>query len=168
MNSNLQFDFLADKEKNTITVRLEFAAGRQLVWDCYTKSELLDQWFAPNPWKARTKTMNFSEGGFWLYAMCGPEGEEHWGRMDYLKIRPAANFTALDGFCDAGGNLNPQLPRASWTSSFSDLSGNTLVETVVTYNSLADLETVLQMGMKEGLTIAMEGLDALLISLNQQ
>jgi uncharacterized protein YndB with AHSA1/START domain len=168
MNSNLQFDFLADKEKNTITVRREFAAGRQLVWDCYTKSELLDQWFAPNPWKARTKTMNFSEGGFWLYAMCGPEGEEHWGRMDYLKIRPAANFTALDGFCDAEGNLNPQLPRASWTSSFSDLSGNTLVETVVTYNSLADLETVLQMGMKEGLTIAMEGLDALLISLNQQ
>lgn len=57
MKHNLQFDFVADKVKNTLTVRREFRAGRQLVWDCHTKSELLDQWFAlnrsqlkPNPW----------------------------------------------------------------------------------------------------------------------
>ncbi len=161
-NHHLQFDFLVDKGNNSLTVRREFAAERRLVWDCYTKSELLEQWFAPSPWKARTKTMNFCEGGFWLYAMCGPAGEEHWGRMDYLSIQPTVSFAALDGFCDADGNLNPALPQASWESAFSDLSGNTLVETVVVYNSLEDLETVLQMGMKEGLTIAMEGLDELL------
>lgn len=33
MANNLQFDFIVDKEKNTITVKREFAAGRQLVWD---------------------------------------------------------------------------------------------------------------------------------------
>lgn len=167
MNANLQFDFLVDKENNALIVRREFAAGRQLVWDCYTKSELLDQWFAPKPWKARTKSMNFTEGGYWLYAMCGPEGEEHWGRMDYLNIQPTIAFTAMDGFCDEEGNLNTSLPRAEFRSAFSDVSGNTLVETVVTYPSLSDLETVLQMGMKEGLTIAMEGLDELLASLSK-
>jgi uncharacterized protein YndB with AHSA1/START domain len=165
LNSNLQFDFLADKENNTLTIRREFAAERQLVWDCYTKSELLDRWFAPAPWKTRTKFMNFNEGGHWHYSMCGPEGEEHFARMDYLKIQPKTGFRALDGFCDADGNLNTELPRAAWHSTFSDFSGNTLVETVVTYNSLNDLEAILQMGMKEGLTMAMESLDELLVSL---
>ncbi|PTT32162.1 ATPase, partial [Chryseobacterium sp. HMWF028] len=42
MKNHLQFDFLADKEKNTLTIRREFMANRQMVWDCYTKSELLD------------------------------------------------------------------------------------------------------------------------------
>lgn len=38
MKHNLQFDFIADKQKNTLTIRREFLADRQLVWDCYTKS----------------------------------------------------------------------------------------------------------------------------------
>lgn len=49
MKSHLLFDFLVDREKNSLTVKCEFAAYRQLVWDAYTKSELLNQWFAPKP-----------------------------------------------------------------------------------------------------------------------
>jgi uncharacterized protein YndB with AHSA1/START domain len=167
MNSNLQFDFLVDKENNTLSIKREFAAKRSLVWAAYTQSELLDQWFAPKPWKARTKTMNFREGGYWLYAMCSPEGDEHWGRMDYQKINPITNFIALDGFCDAEGKLNEALPRANWDANFEDLAEHTIVNTVVTYNSLSDLETVIQMGMKEGLTMTMEGLDELLLTLTK-
>lgn len=167
MNSNLQFDFLVDKENNSLTVRREFAAERKLVWAAYTQSELLDQWFAPKPWKAKTKTMNFKEGGFWLYAMCGPEGEEHWGKMDFLKINPIDSYSAMDGFCDAEGAINAELPQATWDARFEDLSNNTLVHNVVTYKSLADLEIVIQMGMKEGLTLAMEGLDALLLHMKK-
>lgn len=167
MKGTLQFDFLVDKENNTLTVRREFAADRQLVWDCHTKRELLEQWFAPKPWVARTKSMDFSEGGHWLYAMQGPEGEEHWGRMDYIAIQPISSFKAWDGFCDAEGILNPDLPRAQWRSTFDALSENTLVQTVVSYNSLADLETVLQMGMKEGLTACLDQLEALLNDLKK-
>jgi uncharacterized protein YndB with AHSA1/START domain len=168
MKPNLQFDFVADKSNNTLTIVREFAAERPLVWDCYTKSELLDRWFAPKPWQTRTKNMNFTEGGTWLYAMCGPEGEEHWGRMDYQTIQAIDGYTALDGFCDAEGNLNPHLPRATWNASFEDKGENALVTTVVTYNSLADLETIINMGMKEGLTMAMEGLDELLVTLKSK
>ena len=78
MSTNLAFDFSVNKETNTITVKREFAAELSLVWDAYTKSEILDQWWAPKPWKARTKTMEFREGGYWHYAMVGPAGEEHW------------------------------------------------------------------------------------------
>lgn len=167
MTSNLQFYFLINKENNTITIKREFAANRQLVWDCHTKSELLDQWFAPKPWKTTTKTMDFNEGGYWLYAMLGPEGEEHYGRMDYQKIQPIAHYTAFDGFCDAEGVLNPQLPRAVWNTSFKDLADNTLVQTIVTYASLTDLEVVIKMGMKEGLSMCLDQLDVFLNSQKQ-
>ncbi|WP_276134342.1 SRPBCC family protein [Polluticoccus soli] len=162
MKTTLQFDFIVDKEKNTITVKREFAAGRQLVWDAYTKSELLDQWWAPHPFTTKTKSMDFREGGYWLYCMIDPEGKQYWGRMDYTKVNARESYKALDAFCDENGEVNPTLPRAPWDARFKDLGENTLVETIVTYNSLADLETVINMGMKEGLTSALENLDALL------
>ncbi|KJS03996.1 MAG: ATPase [Flavobacteriales bacterium BRH_c54] len=165
MKSNLQFDFLVDKENNTLTIKREFAANRQLIWDCYTKSELLEQWFAPKPFTTKTKSMDFREGGHWLYAMIDPEGNEYWGRMDYIKIRPIDSYTGLDGFCNADGTLNLDLPRAPWDVTFTDKDKNTVVEIIITYNSLTDLETVIQMGMKEGFTISLENLDELLLTL---
>lgn len=167
MKNNLQFDFLVDKEKNTMTVKKEFAANRQLVWDCYTKSELLDQWFAPDPFTTRTKSMDFSEGGHWLYAMIDPEGKEYWARMDYLTIKPIERYTGLDGFCDDKGELNTDLPRSNWDVTFHDLGDHALVNTVVSYQSLEDLEAILEMGMKEGLTATLERLDALLLKLKK-
>ena len=166
MNVHLPFDFLVNKENNTLTVRREFAATRQLVWDCYTKSELLERWFAPKPFVAKTKSMDFSEGGHWVYAMVGPDGTEHWGRTDYQTIQAIDYYTALDVFCDADGNINTDLPTGTWTVTFSDLGENAMVETVVFYNSLADLETIVNMGMKEGLTACLDQLDELLSSKN--
>src|SRR5687767_2360707 len=151
MKNTLQFDFIVDKQKNTITVRREFAAKRQLVWDCHTKSELLDQWFAPKPLTTKTKTMDFREGGHWHYAMVDPDGQEYWGRMDYQTIRPIDHYTALDGFSDQSGALNTELPRSNWDVTFTDASQRTLVQTIVTYKSSDDLQKVIDMGMKEGL-----------------
>jgi uncharacterized protein YndB with AHSA1/START domain len=162
MTGKLQFDFIVDKKNNTMTVRREFAADRQLVWDAYTKKELLEQWFAPQPFTVKTKHMSFKEGGYWHYAMVDPTGPEHWGRMDYTKISPIDSYSGLDAFCNENGDLNPALPRATWDVSFKDKGETTVVETLVTYNSLDELETVINMGMKEGLTMTLDRLDALL------
>ena len=167
MKNTMQFDFIVDKEKNTLTVKREFAAKRQLVWDCHTKSELLNQWFAPKPFSTKTKSMDFRDGGHWHYAMVEPDGREYWGRTDYMKINPIDNYTALDAFSNEKGEVNPALPRAKWHVTFQDLADHTLVQTVVTYNSLADLETVINMGMKEGMTLTLEKLDELLLTLNK-
>jgi len=168
MKNTMQFDFLVDKEKNTMTVKREFAAGRQLVWDCHTKSELLNQWFAPKPFTTKTKTMDFREGGHWHYAMIGPDGQEYWARMDYLKIKPIESYSLLDAFCDESGVLNAALPRANWAVAFHEKGeDHCLVQTVVTYQSLADLEKVIEMGMKEGLTMTLENLDDLLARLKK-
>lgn len=167
MNSNLQFDFLTDKEKNTITVRREFLAGQQLVWDCYTKQELLDQWFAPKPLTTKTKSMDFSEGGHWHYAMIEPNGTEYWGFTSFLEIKPIDYYTSTDAFSNEKGEINTELPQAKWLVSFSSKGENAVVETIVTYNSLADLEAVIQMGMKDGLTATLEKLDELLLTLKK-
>ncbi len=162
MNSNLTMEFVVDKENHLLNVTREFAAPIARVWDAYTKSELLDQWWAPRPWKARTKTMNFEEGGHWLYAMVGPEGEEHWGRMDFISIQHHKKFVAQDVFCDADGNPNSELPSASFTTSFREAGDHTIVNIITKYPSDEQLEQVINMGMKEGLTMAMENLDELL------
>jgi uncharacterized protein YndB with AHSA1/START domain len=167
MKNTLTFDFVADKQKNTITVKREFAANRQLVWDCHTKSELLDRWFAPRPFTTKTKSMQFREGGHWIYAMVDPEGKEYWGRTEYVEIHPIDGYKALDAFADEKGEVNPDLPRAKWDVTFRDQGTNTLVHTVVTYESLEALETVINMGMKDGLTSTLERLDDLLESLTK-
>ncbi|MDM0044519.1 SRPBCC domain-containing protein [Variovorax dokdonensis] len=163
MKAELQFDFVVGDDKRTLVIKREFAAKRQLVWDCHTKSELLDQWFAPKPLTAKTKFMDFKEGGHWLYAMVEPNGTEYWGRTDFQTIHPIDNYTALDGFCDSNGTLNPELPRAEWDVTFSDLGAHTLVQTVARYASPQALEQVMQMGMKDGMTSTMERLDELLL-----
>lgn len=168
MKNNLQFDFIADKEKNTLTVRREFLADRSLVWDCHTKSELLDKWFAPTPLTTKTKSMDFREGGHWHYAMVEPNGTEYWGFTEYIKIKPIDYYTALDAFSNAEAEINKDLPRAKWLVTFTDKGENAVVETVVTYNSLSDLETVIQMGMEQGMTATLQKLDELLLTLTKK
>lgn len=163
---NLQFDFLANKENNTLTIRREFAAGRQLVWDCHTKAEFLNQWFAPKPFTTKTKSMDFSDGGHWHYAMIDPaNGNEYWGLTAYSNIRPIDSYQTIDAFSNEAGEINAELPRATWHVTFSDLGAHTVVETIVTYASLTDLETIIQMGMEEGMKSTLESLDDLLRTL---
>jgi uncharacterized protein YndB with AHSA1/START domain len=165
MKSNLLFDFIVNKETNELIMKREFAAGRQLVWDCYTKQELLEQWFAPKPMTTRTRSMEFREGGHWHYAMVDPDGKEYWGYTEYVSITPIEEYISLDAFSDETGTIDPELPRASWILTFKDARDHTFVETVVTYESLEDLETVIKMGMKDGMTSTLEKLDELLKTL---
>lgn len=165
MNKYLNYDFVVNKDNNNIKISREFAANISLVWDAYTKSDILDKWWAPKPWKARTKKMDFREGGSWLYAMVGPAGEEHWALAEYIEIEFQKKFTGLDGFTDADGNINKSMPQSKWEVIFTDKGDITLVEFMITYPNLAQLETTIQMGFKEGLSMAMEGLDELLTKL---
>ncbi len=167
MYHHLAFDFSVDKENNVIRIKREFDALRSFVWDAYTKPELLDQWWAPKPWKARTKTMDFREGGFWLYAMVGPEGQEHWSIANYSNIEAQKKFTGKDAFTDTEGTINKALPQSKWDISFSDKGLMTLVEFNIYYDDFSQLEATLEMGFKEGMATAMEGLDALLRSLKK-
>jgi Uncharacterized conserved protein len=164
MRNNLLMNFSVDKENKKIKVEREFAASLDKVWAAWTTSELLDQWWAPKPWKAKTKSMDFSEGGTWLYAMVGPDGTQHWARADYKDIKVPQSYSAYDAFCDENGTINTDFSRSLWNNTFKQQSDSTIVTIEISYKELADLEQILEMGFKEGFTAGLENLDALLAS----
>ncbi|MBK8501318.1 MAG: SRPBCC domain-containing protein [Saprospiraceae bacterium] len=163
MSNDLLMDFSVDKANKLITVKREFNAELSLVWDAFTIPEILDKWWAPKPWQSKTKFMNFIEGGQRLYAMVSPSGEEHWGLTTYKSIQHQNLYKGFDNFCDKDGNLTIELPQSKWVTKFHPIeNGKTLVKIKTTYNDLSQLESIIRMGFKEGLTKAMEELDVIL------
>jgi uncharacterized protein YndB with AHSA1/START domain len=148
-------------QKKVFVVR-EFAAPVLRVWQAWTDPELLDQWWAPEPWKAVTKSMDFRPGGFWLYYMKGPEGEQSYARADYKAILPQKSYESIDAFCDENGALNTDFPRMDWKTQFSATPAGTKVEIEITYASEADLLKIAELGFEEGFTMAHGNLDRLL------
>lgn len=162
MITNLTYDFSIDRKNNTIDIKREFVAPPQVVWDAFTKSEILDQWWAPKPWKTRTKSMDFREGGRWLYSMNGPEGEEHWAVANFRNIQPLNSFSVIDTFSDSEGNVKTDMPGSAWEITFTNQGNSTLVELRISYDDAKNLDETLKMGFREGITMAFENLDNLL------
>jgi len=154
--------FTKDLENKKIIVEREFSAPVESVWKAWTDSDLLDQWWAPKPWRAETKSMDFRTGGFWLYAMKGPDNEVHWARVDYKSIEKLKNFQAADYFCDENGNKNDELPNMNWDNQFSKTADGTRVVVNISFKSEADIRAILDMGFKEGFEMALGNLDELL------
>jgi len=163
---NLVFDFTVDKPSKTVTIVKEFAAELPLVWDAYTKQEILDQWWAPKPWASKTKVMNFEEGGRRFYAMVSPEGQEHWALQKYISISPKSNFKLYNSFADK--DENPQLPGSEWDLNFTDLNGTTKVLITIYNESLERMEQMIEMGFKEGFTMTLKSLEELLVTLSKK
>jgi uncharacterized protein YndB with AHSA1/START domain len=159
-------DFAVDKNTKTVTFSREFNADLSLVWDAYTKPEILDQWWAPKPWTSKTKFMDFEVGGRRFYAMVSPEGEEHWSIQKYTSISPKTNFKLLNAFADK--DENPELPGSEWDLTFSEQNGKTTVRISIYNESLARLEKMLEMGFKEGTAMTLKNLEELLATLSQR
>lgn len=166
MTNDLQFDFIVDKTTKTVLIIREFDAGLSLVWDAFTKPEILDQWVAPKPWASKTKFMDFKVGGRRFYAMVGPEGQERWAIQKYTSISPKTNFKMFNTFADE--DENPELPGSDWDYTFSGQNGKTTVRITIYNESLARLEKMIEMGFKEGFTMSMTNLENLLASLSNQ
>ena len=158
---NLLFDFTVDKATATIYVTREFAADLDLVWDAFTKAELLDQWMGPKPWRVQTKEMDFREGGRWLYTMISPENVAgRWSLAEFVEIQPKSSFTTKNSFSDENGNpLNTGFTFSLTKNSFKAGAEITTVQIVKKMASLAELEQFIAMGYKEGMAMVMGNLD---------
>ena len=167
MSSNLLFNFKVDKSTSTVFVDKEFDAELSLVWDAFTKQEILDQWWAPKPLISKTKYMDFRVGGRRFYAMVWPEGQEYWGVEKYTLINPKTNIKWLASFTDKDENINAELPTAEWELNFSEQNGITKVSISVYFKSLEELEKMIEMGFKEGFSMTINELTNLLKTLKK-
>lgn len=166
MKNDLLFDFTVDKPTKTVYINREFAAELPLVWDAFTKAELLDQWVAPKPWSARTKYMNFEVGGRRFYAMVSPEGMERWAVQEFTSITPKTNFKMYNTFSDE--NENRQLPGSDWDYTFTETDGITKVSISIYNESLERLEKMIEMGFVEGFKMSVENLEQLLETISKK
>ncbi len=159
-------EFIVDKQAKTVSITAEFDAERDLVWDAYTKPEILDQWWAPRPFVSKTKVMDFREGGRRFYAMVSPEGAERWVLQQYKSITPKTNFKLFNTFADE--NENPELPGSDWDLHFTEHDGKTIVNVSIYNESLERLEAMIAMGFKEGFTMTHGQLEDLLAEMKSR
>lgn len=165
MNNNLPFDFTVDKAAKTVFMNVEFPADISLVWDAFTKQELLDQWWAPKPWVSKTKFMDFKVGGRRFYAMVSPEGIERWSIQKYTSISPKTNFKLSNAFADE--NETPELPGSDWDLNFSEQNGTTKVSITIYNELLTRFEKMIETGFKEGSAMTFNNLKDLLAALSR-
>lgn len=159
-------DFIVDKQTKTVSITKKFAFELSLVWDAYTRAELLDQWWAPKPMTSRTKVMDFKVGGRRVYAMVSPEGDERWVVQKYTAISPKTNFKLFNAFADKDENL--ELPGSDWDLNFSEQDGTTTVSISIYNESLERLERMIEYGFREGTAAQLNNLEDLLAKLSQK
>ncbi len=167
MKTDLLFDFIVDKPSKTVFITREFDAELSLVWDAFTKAEILDQWSAPKPFMARTKAMDFKVGGRRFYAMVSPDGQEQWQVQEYLSITPKTNIRYKSSFADKNENVDPQWPGSVWDLTFTNENGTTIVKITIKNESLARMEKMIELGFREGFMAITDNLEALLATLSK-
>ncbi|MBK7944615.1 MAG: SRPBCC domain-containing protein [Flavobacteriales bacterium] len=162
MNKPALFNFYVRKEDRTITVERAFNAPLDAVWAAFTEADILCKWWAPKPYVCVIQSLDFREGGRWLYYMEGPQGDRHHCFFDYETVRPKTYYMGHDGFCDERGNATDMIPSTKWENRFSEEEGITVVRMLLTYESELALEKTIEMGFKEGFTMGLEQLEELL------
>ena len=174
MTNSLLFDFTVDKTAKTVYITREFDAELSLVWDAFTKAELIDQWIAPKPMTAKTKYQDFKVGGKRFYAMVSPDGQERWAIQEYTSITPKTNFKMYNAFADK--DENPELPGSEWDHTFSEQNarpgepvgrGTTKVSITIYNESLERLERILD-GFTQGMKMSLSNLENLLATLSRK
>jgi len=158
-NATAETQVVKDLANKKMTITRYFDAEVELVWLAWTEHELLDQWWAPKPWRAETKTMDFREGGHWLYAMVGPNNERHWAKVDFGKIAFQKSFEADDYFSDEQGVKNVEFPETHWKVAFRTAGAGTEVTVNVTAATEDALQKMLAMGFEQGFDMALGNLD---------
>jgi uncharacterized protein YndB with AHSA1/START domain len=164
---NLLFDFTVDKDTSTIYITREFAADLDLVWDAFTKAEILDKWMGPKPYRVQTKEMDFRVGGRWLYAMVAPDNvAAGYSLAEFIEIQPKSSFTTKNSFADENGNpVDSGFSFSITKNSFKSEGEKTTVHIAKKMQSLAQLEKFVELGFEKGTAAGMKNLDEYFLSL---
>jgi uncharacterized protein YndB with AHSA1/START domain len=143
----------ADLEAKLLHVERVFDAPRELVFKAWSEAERLSQWWGPRQWPTTYCTVDFRVGGVWHYCMTGPDGTQSWGKGLYSEILPPERIVYTDTFSDEAGNSLPGMPATVITVEFIDLGGGkTKLVSRAEFGSKEDLESLMKMGMVQGLT----------------
>jgi len=151
-----------DREKLELTIVSEFNAPAEKVWQVWEDPRKLEKWWGPPTWPATFTNFDFTEGGMAEYHMTGPEGDKAPGYWRFEVIEANRKIQFQDGFAKEDGSLNEEMPTMVMTMTLEGNGDKTTMTTVSKFNSIEDLEQLLEMGMEEGIRLAMGQIDDLL------
>ncbi|MHA6697217.1 SRPBCC family protein [Chryseobacterium sp. A321] len=163
--------FTLDKEFKSVVIKRVFNASLESLWNAFTEPEQLNKWWAPLPYQVDTKSSDLSVGGRWIYAMVSPEGDKHWGTVEYLTLDKPNHLVWIDWFSDENGNRITEMHDSHWDLRFENnvhdqdyVEGELRTDLTIsiTHKRYEDLEKLLEMGFKEGITQTLDQLDDLL------
>lgn len=85
-------------DNRTVTLKRTFNAPIQLVWEAWTQSKHIAQWWSPKGIETKVIEHNFEVGGKWLYSMPMPNGQEFLAEGEYLEIVEHEKIISLANF----------------------------------------------------------------------
>ncbi|MDV8023725.1 SRPBCC domain-containing protein [Rhodococcus sp. IEGM 1330] len=150
-----------DAENLTMTLVAEFDAKVERVWQIWEDPRQLERWWGPPTWPATFVSHDFVPGGKASYYMTGPEGEKAAGWWLFTEISAPTTVSFDDGFADDSGNPSSTMPVTHATATLEDVGGTTRMTLRSRFDSLTQLEELVEMGMDEGMASAIGQIDAI-------
>jgi uncharacterized protein YndB with AHSA1/START domain len=135
-----------------------FDAPRRLVFDAFSKPELLKKWFGPRGYSLVVCEVDLKVGGGFRFVLRGPDGKDMGMRGVYREIVPPERSVHTESFDDFPG-------ESQVTAVFIEHGGKTTLTVTVLYPSQEVRDAVLQSGMEHGAAESYDKLAELLPSL---
>ena len=155
-------DVKTDTETRTLTLTAEFAAPVERVWQLYTDPRQLERVWGPPSHPATFVEYELRPGGRALYYMTGPEGEKFGGWWEIIAVDAPHGFEFNDGFADDDLKPVESMPVSHNLYTFTATEAGTRATYVSTYDTAEALQKVLDMGVIEGASLAINQIDAFL------
>jgi len=154
-----------DIDTRTLTITARFAAAPQRVWQLYADPRQLERVWGPPTHPATFLEHDLRPGGRTSYYMTSPEGERYGGWWEVTAVDEPRSFSFDDGFADEDQNPMAGLPVSHNVYTFEpDGEGGTIATFRSSFDSADDLQKVLDMGVEEGATLAINQIDGLLLA----
>jgi len=153
-----------EKDAEALSFRLvaEFDAGVERVWRIWADPRQLERWWGPPTWPATFDSYEFAPGGRAAYFMRGPDGEKARGWWRFTALDAPHRLTFDDGFADEFGDPVAAMGETHETVTLEDLGGRTRMTVITAFESVGQFDQLVQMGMEEGMSLAVGQVDDLL------
>lgn len=151
-----------DVDALTLTFVAEFDASIDRVWRVWEDPRQLERWWGPPTWPATFARHEFAPGGQSRYYMTGPDGDKAHGWWSIVAIDAPHRLELDDGFGDENGEPDTSMEPMRMIVTLESTGETTRMTTVTTFVSTEQLDRVLEMGMEEGMRLAMGQIDAVL------
>lgn len=154
-----------DLDQSTMSIEAEFSEASDRVWELWADPRRLERWWGPPGYPATVTEHALVVGGAVRYFMTGPEGERYHGGWNVTNVDEPYRLEFEDFFTDEDGRENLELPRTRTVVSIDDDSGTTRMRIESHFPSSEAMAQMLEMGMEEGIRMAVGQADAILAEL---